>query len=100
MHDGIELPDPTPNLALSALGLAFNVIANGLLVFRFSARIAWWKTAMILSTVCWVIKVNSLAQYLLRRHHTDTWPLHALTNATEHYCNGQLGSVRALVLRP
>lgn len=57
--NGTELPDPTPNLALSALGLAFNVIANGLLVYRFSAKAEWWKTAMILSTVCWIIKVGS-----------------------------------------
>jgi potassium channel subfamily K len=56
--DGVELPDPAPNLALSALGLAFNVIANGLLVFRFSARTEWWKTAMILSTTCWTLKVG------------------------------------------
>ncbi|KAK9897619.1 voltage-gated potassium channel [Cystobasidium minutum MCA 4210] len=54
--NGQGLPDPTPNLALSALGLAFNAIANGLLVYRFSARREWWKAAMILSTVCWIIK--------------------------------------------
>lgn len=66
--DGNELPDPAPNLALSALGLAFNVVANGLLVFRFSTRTEWWKTAMILSTVCWVMKVGySAARALCSR---------------------------------
>jgi len=65
--NGVQQPDPHPNLALSALGLAFNVIANSLLVLRFSSRRKWWKSAMYLSTACWVIKtiiaVTNIAVY-------------------------------------
>ena len=54
--DGGALPDPRTNVALSALGLAFNIIANALLVFRFSTGAKWWRTATVVSTVAWWLK--------------------------------------------
>ncbi|KAF8511619.1 voltage-gated potassium channel [Hysterangium stoloniferum] len=53
------LPDPKGNVALSAVGLLFNVIANALLIVRFStgASARWWRVATRLSLVSWICKV-------------------------------------------
>lgn len=50
----------TPRLVLSAIGLAFNLIANGLIVMRFSATSTYWKLATQLSLYCWIAKVSHL----------------------------------------
>lgn len=52
-----KLPDPHPNLALSGIGLFFNVLANGLLIARFSTSERWWRNATRLSMACWILKV-------------------------------------------
>ena len=79
--DGQELPDPLPSLVLSGFSLAASVIANSLLVLRFSVRVSkvrrgWlrlsrtrgpftdcsafmhqsWRLATRLSTLCWLVK--------------------------------------------
>lgn len=54
--DGGALPDPRTNVALSALGLAFNLVANALLIFRFSTGAQWWRSATIISTAAWWLK--------------------------------------------
>nr|ODN94990.1 hypothetical protein L204_04335 [Cryptococcus depauperatus CBS 7855] len=41
---GVTQPDPTASLVLSAVGLALNVIANILLVVRFSSKKPFWVT--------------------------------------------------------
>ncbi|KAF8511620.1 voltage-gated potassium channel [Hysterangium stoloniferum] len=53
------LPDPKGNITLSAVGLLFNVIANALLIVRFStgASAKWWRVATRLSIVSWICKV-------------------------------------------
>lgn len=56
-RDGIPIPDPAGSIALSATGLAFNAVANTLLVFRFSATAhAWHKTTVLASTMAWIVK--------------------------------------------
>ncbi|TDL28923.1 voltage-gated potassium channel [Rickenella mellea] len=55
--DGTGRPDPRTNIYLSAIGLAFNVLANGLLIIRFSASDHFWATATRMSVLCWAIKV-------------------------------------------
>jgi potassium channel subfamily K, other eukaryote len=55
------LPDPTTNLALSAVGLAFNVLANALLLVRFSVSERWWRYATKFSLACWVLKVRTFS---------------------------------------
>ena len=52
------LPDPHTNLALSLLGLIFNIIANGLLIVRFSVGNQYWRSATRISLACWVLKVR------------------------------------------
>ncbi|KIJ32390.1 hypothetical protein M422DRAFT_265718 [Sphaerobolus stellatus SS14] len=52
-----SIPDKHENVALSVVGLAFNIIANVLLVVRFSSSLKWWRTATRLSVVSWIIKV-------------------------------------------
>lgn len=56
--DGAEQPDFTASLVLSAIGLAFNLLANALIVMRFSANASYWKLATQLSLVCWIVKVS------------------------------------------
>ena len=53
------LRDPVANLTLSAVGLLFNVLANLLLILRFSVNDTWWRIATNLSLVCWVLKVRT-----------------------------------------
>ncbi|WWC69262.1 uncharacterized protein I206_103200 [Kwoniella pini CBS 10737] len=54
---GTPQPDPTACLALSAIGLALNIIANMLLVMRFSAKSNWWwKHSTRWSLLCWLGK--------------------------------------------
>ena len=46
---------------LSAVGLAFNLLANGLLVLRFSATASHWHLATVISLLCWFLKVSIAA---------------------------------------
>lgn len=55
---GIEQPDPTASLVLSGVGLGANIIANILLVVRFSTADEWWRVATRASIVWWTIKVS------------------------------------------
>jgi potassium channel subfamily K len=58
-RDGFAVSDPNWNLILSAVGLGFNVLANALLVVRFSdtsRRVAVHATR--LSAICWIIKTG------------------------------------------
>ena len=51
------MPDPAACLALSAVSLALNVVANVFLVIRFSSRSErWWRIAIPLSTAAWLGK--------------------------------------------
>ncbi|KAF8580266.1 voltage-gated potassium channel [Ramaria rubella] len=52
-----EFPDRTASIVLSAIGLAFNIIANALLFVRFSANAHWWRLATRMSLVFWISKV-------------------------------------------
>ncbi|GAA95008.1 uncharacterized protein L969DRAFT_51947 [Mixia osmundae IAM 14324] len=64
--NGVALPDPTASLALSAVGLAFNLIANVLLMIRFSAQSSWWRLATRLSLLGWLMKtILALANLIL-----------------------------------
>jgi potassium channel subfamily K len=52
-----DVDDATTSLVLSAVGLGFNVLANILLVVRFSAS-KHWRIASHVSLVAWLIKVR------------------------------------------
>ncbi|KAL8291716.1 hypothetical protein RQP46_001974 [Phenoliferia psychrophenolica] len=55
--EGKEAPDPGVSLALSAVSLAMNVLANSLLVARFTVRESRWRAVTVASVVCWIIKL-------------------------------------------
>lgn len=56
-RNGVAQPDFTVSLVLSAIGLALNVVANVLLVIRFSSHSRrWWTKATRLSLVFWIGK--------------------------------------------
>ncbi|WWD01178.1 hypothetical protein V866_008118 [Kwoniella sp. B9012] len=56
-RDGSPQSDPKACLVLSAVGLALNIIANILLVMRFSAKSKWWwKHSTRWSLICWLGK--------------------------------------------
>lgn len=59
-EDGKTLPDPRANIILSSFGLSFNIIANGLLILRFSTRDGLWRFATRASLLCWITKVPQL----------------------------------------
>ncbi|KAB5589919.1 Outward-rectifier potassium channel TOK1 [Ceratobasidium theobromae] len=50
-------PDPRASLILSGLSLGFSLIANALLVVRFSLRGRGWRIATQFSVACWIVKV-------------------------------------------
>lgn len=54
-----SIPDERGNIALSAIGIGFNIIANILLVVRFSSGAKWWRVATRLSVVSWILKVST-----------------------------------------
>ena len=54
------LPDPHTNLALSLTGLIFNIVANWLLIVRFSVGNKTWRVATRVSLGFWVLKVRAL----------------------------------------
>lgn len=56
-YNGESLPDPTASLILSGFSLAFSILANTALVFRFSVRVAKsWRWATRISLVGWILK--------------------------------------------
>ncbi|EIN05813.1 voltage-gated potassium channel [Punctularia strigosozonata HHB-11173 SS5] len=56
-RDGKTIADPPASLTLSAVGLAFNVIANALLIVRFSLTARASRFATRLSVPFWGLKV-------------------------------------------
>lgn len=61
------LPDPHTNLSLSLAGLIFNIIANGLLIVRFSVGNRTWRIATRVSLGNWVLKVWAFIPSYLSR---------------------------------
>lgn len=60
------MPDPPASLILSALGLAFNVIANALLIIRFSSKTTLWvRISVPLSLAGWLLKTALAAINLI-----------------------------------
>lgn len=56
-YNGDSLPDPTASLILSGFSLAFSILANIALVFRFSVRVAKsWRWATRISLAGWILK--------------------------------------------
>ncbi|KAG8863540.1 hypothetical protein FRB96_008280 [Tulasnella sp. 330] len=53
----VPQPDPAASLVLSGLGLAFSVVANALLIVRFSLADGAWWFATCISVLCWLFKV-------------------------------------------
>ncbi|KAL1411067.1 Potassium channel [Vanrija albida] len=63
---GVKQRDPTTCLILSAVGLFFNVLANVLLIVRFSAtKKSFWRWGVKLSLACWIIKTTFAVVNLL-----------------------------------
>ncbi|CAE6511710.1 unnamed protein product [Rhizoctonia solani] len=56
-RNGEPQPDPRASLILSGLSLGFSLIANALLVVRFSLQGTGWNIATRISVACWFIKV-------------------------------------------
>lgn len=56
-RNGEAQPDPRASLILSGLSLGFSIIANALLVIRFSLHGTGWGVATQVSVACWVVKV-------------------------------------------
>ncbi|KAG8712754.1 hypothetical protein FRC11_014283, partial [Ceratobasidium sp. 423] len=56
-RNGQPQSDPRASLILSGLSLGFSLIANALLVVRFSLQGKGWTAATRISVVCWVIRV-------------------------------------------
>jgi potassium channel subfamily K len=55
--DGAQLNDPPASLILSAISLAFSVVANSLLVLRFCVHNPrGWRIAIFVSTMSWFMK--------------------------------------------
>jgi potassium channel subfamily K len=63
----VTQPDYPASLILSSVGLGFNVLANVLLIIRFSVGEKWRRTATRVSTICWDTKVKSYDS-----HHMTT----------------------------
>ncbi|KAH7337786.1 hypothetical protein B0J17DRAFT_664258 [Rhizoctonia solani] len=56
-RNGEPQSDPRASLILSGLSLGFSLIANALLVIRFSLQGRGWTIATRISVACWVVKV-------------------------------------------
>ncbi|KAG9125493.1 hypothetical protein FRC07_007378 [Ceratobasidium sp. 392] len=57
IRDGEHQPDPRASLILSGFSLGFSLIANVLLVVRFSLDGSRWRIATRVSVLCWIVKV-------------------------------------------
>ncbi|KAM0746778.1 voltage-gated potassium channel [Meredithblackwellia eburnea MCA 4105] len=51
------IPDPRACIVLSSISLTLNLLANVLLVTRFTAGERHWRIASAASTVCWCLKL-------------------------------------------
>ncbi|KAF8688616.1 Voltage-gated potassium channel, partial [Rhizoctonia solani] len=56
-RNGQPQPDPRASLILSGLSLSFSLVANALLVIRFSLEGRRWMIATQISVACWIAKV-------------------------------------------
>ncbi|KAG8718876.1 hypothetical protein FRC08_004164 [Ceratobasidium sp. 394] len=56
-RDGESQSDPRASLILSGFSLGFSLIANVLLVIRFSLGGSRWRIATRVSVLCWTVKV-------------------------------------------
>lgn len=77
---GAPAPDPGASLALSAVSLSMNIVANALLIARFTVNEKRWRVVTIGSVVCWIIKVRSNHPALLSCAETWDQLLFALVN--------------------
>jgi potassium channel subfamily K len=62
-----SIPSPTWSTVLSAVSLGFNILANALLVVRFSRTKSWPRLFAVvtrLSAICWLIKVRFVSTSL------------------------------------
>ncbi|KIR28752.1 potassium channel protein [Cryptococcus deuterogattii LA55] len=65
-QNGVTQPDPKASLALSGVGLGLNVIANILLVMRFSSKAPFWVNhSTKWSLYCWLGKTVVAAVNLI-----------------------------------
>ncbi|ELU39536.1 hypothetical protein AG1IA_06442 [Rhizoctonia solani AG-1 IA] len=64
-RNGQPQPDPRASLILSGLSLSFSLVANALLVIRFSLEGRRWMIATQISVACWIVKVCSLSSVML-----------------------------------
>ncbi|ADV20024.1 potassium channel protein [Cryptococcus gattii E566] len=65
-QNGVTQPDPKASLALSGVGLGLNVIANILLVIRFSSKAPFWVNhSTKWSLYCWLGKTVVAAVNLI-----------------------------------
>lgn len=56
-YEGVSISDPNDSLILSAISLACSILANALLVMRFTVHAPnRWRLAIIVSTLGWVLK--------------------------------------------
>ncbi|OCF71649.1 hypothetical protein I204_07709 [Kwoniella mangroviensis CBS 8886] len=77
-RDGTPQPDPKACLVLSAVGLALNIVANILLVMRFSAKSKWWwKHSTRWSLICWlgktIVAVINLIIFGILTRNSEGW---------------------------
>ncbi|CEL54017.1 Outward-rectifier potassium channel TOK1 OS=Saccharomyces cerevisiae (strain ATCC 204508 / S288c) GN=TOK1 PE=1 SV=1 [Rhizoctonia solani AG-1 IB] len=56
-RNGQPQSDPRASLILSGLSLGFSLVANALLVIRFSLQGRKWMIATQMSVACWLVKV-------------------------------------------
>jgi hypothetical protein len=71
-RNGQPQSDPRASLILSGLSLGFSLVANALLVIRFSLQGRKWMIATQMSVACWLVKVCLLS--LSSKSLTDTQP--------------------------
>lgn len=101
--DDVLQPDPKASLVLSAVGLALNLVANALLVVRFSAtQRRWWSAATTCSTIAWVTKtivavVNLIVFGALTRNKTGYSYTEAFFCAIASVCLAGIISVLLLL---
>ena len=62
---GTPQPDPTASLILSGFGLGMSVVANALLIIRFSLEDQAWRMATYVSVIFWIIKVSAFSTFRL-----------------------------------
>ncbi|GFZ48419.1 hypothetical protein JCM24511_06167 [Saitozyma sp. JCM 24511] len=76
--NGVPVRDFRASLVLSAVGLALNILANALLVIRFSSsKEKRWRRATLWSTLCWlgalIVEIINIAMFGPHRHRTPDY---------------------------